>query len=76
MAVVMERLAQAICRRVGELVDLDQGTANTEVLQQLSARMRALLRRRRWQAAVDVAYHIVMERNDVSKKGALDAAEN
>lgn len=76
MAVVKERLAQAICDRVAALVNLDQGAANKEVTQQLLARIRALLRRHRWQDAVETAYHLMMERNGASDKGALDAAEN
>ncbi|MFB3893601.1 MAG: hypothetical protein ACE15C_16430 [Phycisphaerae bacterium] len=75
MAVVKERLAQAICERVAALAILGQGATNKEVTQQLLARMRALLRRRRWQDAVEIAYHLMMEYG-ASKKGALDAAEN
>jgi len=74
MDVVKERLAQAICGRVAALVNLDQGAANKEVTQQLFARMRALLRRRRWQDAVEIAYHLMMEREGASRKGALDEA--
>lgn len=76
MAIVKERLAQAICERVAALVTLDQGAANKEVMLQLLARMRALQRRRRWQDAVEIAYHLMMERSGASNKGALDAAEN
>ena len=63
------RLVHAICSRIAAVVAADRGTANREVLQQLVARMRAMLRRHRLWEAEELAYHILMEYEGASPRG-------
>lgn len=77
MRITDRRMVRSICEHVLRVVDLDKGTANTEVLQRSVVRLRALLRRGRLREAEEVAYGVLMDVRGLSNESSDDeAAEN